>query len=172
MKRFISGLNKAYDVIDKINEWFIIITMCVMCIDLFAQVIARFIFSHPLTWSEELARYLFVWIALIGGAWGVRNHLHVKMTAVTKKFPPAAQRIQQIGISIVCAVTCYILLPHAITIFLKESKLVAVTLGVSLGIEYIAAPVGILLMAVAWTVNALWAMFDWNSYMERYGGEE
>ena len=78
----------------------------------------------------------------------------------------------QIIVSITIAATCFILLPNAYKIFLSQSKLKAVTLGISLGIEYIAAPVGIFMMAVQWTVDALYAIFDWPGYQARYVKEE
>ena len=33
----------------------------------FAQVVSRYVFSDSILWSEEVARYLFVWITLVGG---------------------------------------------------------------------------------------------------------
>lgn len=55
MKTVMSGINKVYDGFNKINEWFIIFLMALMCLDLLAQVVCRYVFSYPLTWSEELA---------------------------------------------------------------------------------------------------------------------
>lgn len=172
LKKVMKYINQAYDGFNKLNEWFIIALMSIMCLDLLAQVVFRYVFSTPLTWSEELARYLFVWIALFGSAWCGRGHIHVRMTAVVSKFPAPVVRVLQIAISIFCAAICFILFPHAIKIFTMQSKLKAVTLGVSLGIEYIAAPVGILMMAVQWTVDALFALFDWEGYQARYMKKE
>lgn len=75
MKTVIDQINKIYDKFNKLNEWFIIFLMSAMCLDLLGQVIMRYVFQHPLTWSEELARYIFVWIALLGSAWCGRNHI-------------------------------------------------------------------------------------------------
>lgn len=172
MKAIISRINKLYDKFNKFNEWFIIALMAAMCLDLLAQVISRYVFGKPLTWSEELARYMFVWLALLGSAWCGRGHIHVRMTAVTNFFPPKALHVQQVAVSAFCAVICMILFPHACKIFMMQSKLKAVTLGVSLGIEYIAAPVGIFMMAVQWTVDTLYALFDWEGYQERYMKKE
>ena len=57
---------------------------------------------------------------------------------------------------------------RSLLIFMSQSKLKAVTLGVSLGIEYIAAPIGIMMMAIQWTIDALYAIFDWPGYQARY----
>lgn len=172
MKTIMDRINKIYDKFNKINEYFIIGVMAAMCLVLLGQVVSRYIFSKPLTWSEELARYMFVWMALIGSAWCGRGHIHVRMTAVVNKFPPLAVRILQMAISLMIAVTCFYLFPHACEIFIKQSKLKAVTLGVSLGIEYIAAPIGILMIAVQWFVDFLYAALDWEGYKERYMPQE
>lgn len=172
MKSFITSINKIYDIFDKINGGFIVLLMALMCLNVFLQVIARFIFAHPFTWSEELSRYLFVWISLLGAAWCGRRHLHIRMTIVINKLPPTMIRLLQIIISLFCAATCFYLLPFAWKIFVAQSRLTAITLGVTLGVEYVVAPVGILMMAVQWTVDALYAMFDWDGYKDRYVSKE
>lgn len=168
MKATMSRINKIYDKINKFNEYFIIALMAAMCMVLLVQVISRYIFSNPLTWSEELARYMFVWMALLGSAWCGRGHIHVRMTAVVNMFPAAVIRVLQVAMSLMIALTCFYLFPHACEIFMKQSRLKAVTLGVSLGIEYIAAPVGIFMIAVQWFVDFLYALLDWEGYRDRY----
>lgn len=44
-----------------------------------AQVVSRYVFNAPLTWSEELSRYLFIWLAFLGAwvAWNRREHLGI-----------------------------------------------------------------------------------------------
>ena len=168
MKKVMGVINKAYDMFDKVNEALVLFLMAAMCVDLLAQVAFRYLFGHPLTWSEELARYLFVWIALFGAAWCGRSHIHVRMTAVVGMLPVDVQRWIQLLVSVICAGCCWYLFPHAIQIFLAQSKLTAVTLGVSLGIEYIAAPCGLFLLAVQQTVDALFILLDWDGYKQRY----
>lgn len=57
-------------------------TLCVLaCVALvgvsFAAVIFRYVLNDSLVWSEELARYLFIWIVFLGGAIGVRERSHI-----------------------------------------------------------------------------------------------
>jgi TRAP-type C4-dicarboxylate transport system permease small subunit len=42
----------------------------------FAQVFSRYVIADPIIWSEEVARYLFVWITMIGAAAAVRLRGH------------------------------------------------------------------------------------------------
>ncbi len=171
MKKSIEWVNRAYDKFDKVNEWVIIFLMAAMCVDLLAQVISRFVFGKPFTWSEELARYIFVWITLLGAAWCGRHHLHVQMTAVIKRFSDRMLKIRQVLIGLICSGTCFYLFIPACQIFASQSKLTAITLGVSLGIEYIVAPVGILMLGIQQLIDTLYALVDWEGYKMRYPQE-
>ncbi|WP_225221191.1 TRAP transporter small permease [Bacillus norwichensis] len=44
------------------------------------QVVMRYIFNESLTWSEELARYAFVWFVYTSAAYAVRYQRHVKFS--------------------------------------------------------------------------------------------
>lgn len=59
---------------------------------IFGQVIARYAFSNSLTWSEELGRYLFVWMTFLGTALAVRNRSHVALDVLIGKLPPYLQK--------------------------------------------------------------------------------
>ena len=53
----------------------------------FAQVFTRYVTEDPLIWTEEVARYLFVWITLIGAAAAVRLNQHFGLDILRRAFP-------------------------------------------------------------------------------------
>lgn len=57
-----------------------------------AQVFWRYVFNDPLTWSEELARYLFVWIAYLSAWLTWRYRAHIALDAVTYLRSPVLER--------------------------------------------------------------------------------
>jgi TRAP-type C4-dicarboxylate transport system permease small subunit len=61
----------------------------------FAQVVERYVFSDPLIWSEEAARYLFVWVTLVGAALGLRESGHYGLDVLVRRVPAstAARRV-------------------------------------------------------------------------------
>ena len=158
-----SILSQFTNIYNNLEEYLLIISLVCNVLLVFLQVIMRTVFKNSLTWSEELARYMFVWLALLGSAWCGRGHIHVRMTALVNRFPAPVIHGLQVIISLLISLTCFYLFPHACEIFVKQSRLKAVTLGVSLGIEYIAAPVGILMIAVQWFVDFLYAALDWKA---------
>ena len=52
-----------------------------------AQVVARKFFE-PLVWSEELARYLFIWAAFVGWVIASRNKSHIRISLVVDRAGP------------------------------------------------------------------------------------
>jgi len=73
-------LDKLFTGLRSVLYWFSVAAMSVMLVVIFAQVISRYVFNWTPEWSEELARYLFVWVVFIGSAliMGESGHLAVQ----------------------------------------------------------------------------------------------
>ncbi len=63
------------------GEGVICLLIAAMILSAMGQVISRYVFNAPLIWSEELSRYLFIWLAFLGAwqAWILREHLGIDM---------------------------------------------------------------------------------------------
>jgi TRAP-type C4-dicarboxylate transport system permease small subunit len=61
--------------------------MSIMTILLFVQVIMRRVFSQSLYWSEELARYIFIWLIYFGISYGAKIVKHIRIEAFLAIFP-------------------------------------------------------------------------------------
>lgn len=55
------------------------IILAVMITVIFVQVITRYVFFYSLPWSEELSRYLFVWMIFLGVNLAVRDDLQIRI---------------------------------------------------------------------------------------------
>ena len=71
-------MRRAVDLLLKaiITVIFVVLVACVSW-----QVITRYVLGTPSTITDELARFLFMWLALIGGAYtmGLRRHLAIDL---------------------------------------------------------------------------------------------
>lgn len=85
--------------LDRAEFWFIALACVGIVVLVFLGVLSRFVFSNPMAWSEELARYLFLWAALVGAAAGCRTNQHGGIPLLVHKFPPAWQRGVEIFVS-------------------------------------------------------------------------
>ncbi len=51
----------------------------VLVLDVLWQVFTRFVLNDPSSWTEELARYLMIWVGLIGAAYAAGRRLHLSL---------------------------------------------------------------------------------------------
>ena len=79
-------------LLDRLEFWFIALACAAIVVLVFLGVLSRFVFAHPMAWSEELARYLFLWATLVGAASGCRNNQHGGIPLLVHKFSPLWQR--------------------------------------------------------------------------------
>ncbi len=72
---------------DNLEACIIIPLMFLMSIIIFVQVIMRYVFHSSLTWSEELARYLFVWLVYFSMAYTAKKEAHIRIDAAINLYP-------------------------------------------------------------------------------------
>jgi TRAP-type C4-dicarboxylate transport system permease small subunit len=65
------------------------------------QVVSRQILNEPSTWSEELARLLFVWLSFLGSAFLFGERGHIAVDFLARKLPFAGQRVAQIFVQVI-----------------------------------------------------------------------
>ncbi len=87
MKRYIDGFNG--------------ILLAVMFLITFWQIIARFIPGDATVWSEEMARFLFVWIVFLGAATLTADDEHIRIGVISDRIGPRAGRILRIIIIVI-----------------------------------------------------------------------
>lgn len=61
----------------KIEDWLAFILFWLLALTVFSQFLSRYVFSSPLGWTEELARYQLVCLGFIGSCIGIRNNTHI-----------------------------------------------------------------------------------------------
>jgi len=56
-------------------------------LSLLLQVFFRYVLNTPLSWSEEVAVFCFIWSMLLAGSLGVRERFHVRLTFILERLP-------------------------------------------------------------------------------------
>jgi TRAP-type C4-dicarboxylate transport system permease small subunit len=78
--RFVDGYFKAL-------RFFIAACLFVMVVLVFGNVVLRYAFNSGITVSEELSRWLFVWLTFVGAVVALRDHAHLGMDSVVSRLP-------------------------------------------------------------------------------------
>ena len=84
--------------LNKWVEWLCAAILAVMVLDVGIGAFGRYLVDLPVTWTEELARYLMIWAALLAVSCGVARREHVAVTAVLDKLPRNVRRLLGVAI--------------------------------------------------------------------------
>ncbi len=66
---------------ERLEESLLVALLGTMVVLIGLQVFMRYVMQSSLSWSEELARYLFIWATYVGLSYGVRQRAHIRVTA-------------------------------------------------------------------------------------------
>ncbi|MGF1702127.1 TRAP transporter small permease [Photobacterium makurazakiensis] len=113
------------------------------------QVISRYVIGKPSTITDELARYLFMWVALIGAAYTTGQKRHLAIDLLTMKLTGKRKLINEIFIQFAIAAFAFIVLVYGGTnLALKTLATGQVTpaLGLEMGYIYFCLPISGALM--------------------------
>lgn len=78
-------MRKLLNKLDHFLAVFLMILMAAIVLDVTWQVLSRFIVGNPSSFTEEIARFLLVWIGLLGAAYAFRTHAHLGLDLFTSK---------------------------------------------------------------------------------------
>lgn len=113
----------------------------------FMQVTLRFGFNSPQSWAEEVSRYLFVWITMLGSAVAFSRDTHIRLNSLVQMLPKAFHRPLDIFRRAVDAAVVAFLCYAGMLVTWNNRNSVFYTLqGVPQWIFYAAVPVGAGLM--------------------------
>ncbi len=94
------------DRIDKILGSTLAFIMAVMVLNVLWQVFTRFIIGNPSSFTDELARYLMIWVGVLGAAYVSGKKMHVAIDLVPRKLNKKKQIQLKIIVNIVIIVFC------------------------------------------------------------------
>lgn len=133
-------------VVDAVIRWIIIGLMFVMTVIVFAQIFFRYVFNIPLGWSEELARFAFVWVSFMGASALMRVREHINVTVFTDFMPERLKAACVLGANL-CAMLCiYFFLIGGVDLTRNEWAQLAPALQIPMGWVYLAIPIAAALM--------------------------
>ncbi len=148
-------MQKLLNVLGKIEGMFVMSALAFMGIVLALQILMRYIFNHPLVWSEELARYTFVWVTFVGASYGVHHNAHIRMEAIHKKFPPTLQKIVTISTNLLAILIFSYLVPAGIAFTIEQHDIASSAMEIPMSLIFAAVPVGCVIVAFRLLVQTI-----------------
>lgn len=117
-----------------------------ICAIVFAGVFFRYFLQIGLGWTEELARYLQIWLTFVGATVAVKRWAHFQLTLVNQWIPAGVRRLTQIFAIAVVVALAAIMIKNGIDITRVTWNQASPVLGWRIGYLYLISPVSGVLM--------------------------
>jgi TRAP-type C4-dicarboxylate transport system permease small subunit len=112
----------------------------------FLQVVFRYALHQPLFWSEELPRYLLIWMAFLAAARAQRDEAHLGITLGVNRLPPGLRRWASLAVRLAMLGFLGILVYSGLLVVQITAHHRSTALQLPMAAVYAALPVGALLM--------------------------
>lgn len=134
-------MEKLRGIVDKILAWFSIIILALMSVLVVYQVVTRYVFRSPSSWSESVVTYGFIWLTMICGAYVFGKREHMAMTFVLDKFRGRTKIVvEMINELIVSVFSLGVLGVGGYLGAVKQMSQADSILPISMGVIYICLP--------------------------------
>ena len=143
-------LDRVNGILTKVTSWMAVLLVIGMTCILGAQVVARYVLNSSIFWSEEFARYCFVWVVFLCAAIGFRDNRHICITTFVDRFPQKIRWAFFVLVQAVLLFFLFYLIKYGYLLSLKNHSRghVSPALQMPMWIVYSAVPVGGLLIVL------------------------
>ncbi len=143
--------HKAARLSSRLNwlvERFIAFLMVLLVADVWLGVVARYVLRVQIPWTEELARYLMIWAALLAISSGIARREHIGFVMLLERFPITLQKMLLLAFDILAMALFGFLFIYGIGMTGTGAKQFAMIFGMSMAIPYASVPVASLLACI------------------------
>lgn len=92
--------------VDNILSKVLVVIMAVMVINVLYQVFSRYVLGNPSSFTDELARYLMIWLGILGAAYVSGRNMHVSINVLPSKFDEKTQKKLKQLVSLLIVLFC------------------------------------------------------------------
>jgi TRAP-type transport system small permease protein len=85
--------NRIADLVFKVVEAFLALCMLSMVVMVFGNVVLRYVFNSGITISEEMSRYVFVWLVFVGAVLAMREQAHLGIDTLVTRLPRLGKKV-------------------------------------------------------------------------------
>ncbi|MFO1305739.1 MAG: TRAP transporter small permease [Burkholderiales bacterium] len=142
------GARALLRILERAIDAAAIAAFCGIFLCVLVQVVFRYAFNSPLTWSEELARYLFIWCAFLGWVVASRRNSHLAMTFVMDRLPRSAHVSLAMIVQLATLLFAWLLGSRGLVLVRNNWDVENVAVPFNLGVVYLIEPVAAAFIAL------------------------
>ncbi|WP_028306422.1 TRAP transporter small permease [Desulfitibacter alkalitolerans] len=146
----------------KILYYFCSFLMFSMLTIIFTQVVFRYVFQNSISWSEELGRYIFVWMTFFGAVLALRRRSHVSLDSLINQFPPWLFKAIKVFGYILMIVFAAVLFYNSFTMLQLGARQLSAAMQIPMKYVYYALPISTALLVLYLFRNLIEDIKQWK----------
>ena len=154
LARIASASDKLGGVIEKVTGAFCVLVFAIMTAVTLFGVFFRYVMQNPFQWTEELARYLMIWMVFIGINIALRKEEHIKIPLLAERVPPFAAKVMGYTVDLMVAYFLIILLKQGYLMTINTG-MTASTMHFSMHWIFMAVPMAAFLTLIQLLLNLI-----------------
>ncbi len=151
-------LNKLIEGYCKVLSLIIAAALAVMVVLVFGNVIMRYGFNSGITVSEELSRWLFVWLTFLGAIVAMRDGAHLGSDTLISRMPLPVKKLFFVAGHLLMLFVCWLLFKGALDQSIINLETTSAVMETSMAIFYGCGVVTAVSIALI-LVHNLWRLF-------------
>ncbi|HHU18503.1 MAG TPA: TRAP transporter small permease [Clostridiales bacterium] len=141
-------LAKISDRVNKYSKYFTACLLAALTVIITIQVISRRFLGSSLTWSEETARYIFIWIIMLGAASGLKEGYHVAITVLMDRLKGKSRKTLDIIVNICILFLAIFLLAAGVRLAVTISGQLSPAIRLNMFWVYLSVPISGAIMII------------------------
>lgn len=139
-------MNKLVTSLERVLATFCVVLCIGLVISVVWQVFSRYVLNAPSAFTDESARFLFIWVGLVGAAYGLgkKKHLAIDLLLMKLETAPKKQALLQLVINIISIFFIVVIMCYGgikLVLDTIEAGQISPVLGIQMGLVYLALPV-------------------------------
>lgn len=132
----------------RLVEWMLTLLSILIFVVVFLQVLFRYLLRQPLFWSEELPRYLLIWMCFLAAAVAQKHDAHINITLCLAPLSTRARQVFKILTDAIILAFLWIITYSGGLVTSITAHHRSTALQLPMGLVYAALPVGAILMSL------------------------
>ena len=139
-------IEAVYLSLEKVFRYTVMILLALMVVIVFANVVSRYYLHISLAWSEEIARFMLVWLVFLGSFLAYIHDEHLGLDILVKKFPPLLRKIVAIGANLLVIFALYAVMEGGYLMMMANFDWLSAATEIPQGYIYAIIPISCGLM--------------------------
>ncbi|WP_319560052.1 TRAP transporter small permease [Marispirochaeta sp.] len=129
-------------------EWVSLLAFAALIVLTVIQVLSRYVLKMPVTFTEEMGRFLFIWVSLLGAALVMKNDSHMRLDILKDKLSPRITTILEFFVFAAILIFSAVVFSESFRLIKATTRQIAPVSRLPMAVVYLVLPISTFFMSL------------------------